>query len=141
MFIFSFLFFVLCSTNCLFLILVQGVGVVTLHFLLCHGKASVYQELNTMIRMHQPNRVSYVSVKPFILKYQEDVFNWVVFNLNYTTKHGCKSIMFERTLVAHRRGLSREGREIMASHGCLMKRTLYDSTLKNFLSDMTTSQR
>lgn len=50
-------------------------------------------------------------------------------------------IMFERTLVAQRRGLSRDGREILANQGCLMKRTLYDYTLQNFLREMKKAQQ
>ena len=49
--------------------------------------------------------------------------------------------MFERTVVAQRRGLSRDGRELLASHGCLLKRTVYDATLKSFMEQMDEMQR
>lgn len=127
--------------KCVFCCLVQGVGEVTVYFLLLHGKHSVSQELASMIRLRGATPISYSAVKPLLVKNMDHFFNWVVFNLYNTTKTGCKMIMFERTLVAQRRGLSRDGREILASQGCLMKRTLYDSTLKNFLLDMIQAQK
>lgn len=121
--------------------IVYRVGEVTVHFILTHGKPTSYQKLVTKIRAHSPARVPFEEVQDVIESVKEDFYNWVLFNVNYTTRWGCKRHYFERTLVAQRRGLSRDGREILASQGCVMKRTLYDETLKKFMADVVNAQR
>lgn len=140
----DFLFFSTCPfdfTQLCFALLVENVGEVTIYFLLLHGKQAHYQQLSALIRIFSPRRVPFEEVKDLIPKIKDDFLNWVIFNLNYTYRYAAKTNMFERTLVAQRRGLSRDGREILASHGCLMKRTLYDQTLKDFLTEMVHAQR
>lgn len=122
-------------------ILVEGVGDVTVHFVLVHGKQTSSQDLSTLIRLHSPRKVPFNDVYDLIQKIKDDFLNWVIFNLSYTTKHFCKVHLFERTLVADRRGLSRDGREFLASRGYLMKRTLYDHTLKQYLAEIIDNQR
>lgn len=124
-----------------FCVLVENVGEVTVYFLLVHGKWSNYQQLSELIRAYAPALVPFSKVESIILQTRDDFLNWIIFNFNYSTRYAAKANMFERTLVAQRRGLSRDGREILASHGCLMKRTLYDQTLKDFLAEMVRSQR
>lgn len=130
-----------CYLTFLFCCVVESVGEVTVHFVLVHGKSSDCRLLSTLIRREGPKRVPYFYVSQLIERVKDDFLNWVVFNLNFTTMSGCKGHMFERTLVAQRRGLSRDGREFLASQGFLMKRTLYDDTLKKYLRAMTRAQR
>ena len=127
--------------TCLFVGLVESVGEVTIHFMLLHGRMKIFRELSSLIRIKDPSKVSYDTVLPLLEKIKDQFLNWVVFNLSYSTLSGCKANMFERTLVAQRRGLSRDGREILASLGCLMKKTVYDETVKGSLRSMTEAQR
>jgi hypothetical protein len=106
-----------------------------------HGRWSTYRHLTQLIQHHSPNPVPYRKIRSELVAIQEDFLNWVVFNLNYSSKTAARNHLFERTLVAQRRGLSREGREIMAAQGCLMKRTLYDNMLKNYFKEMVAAQR
>lgn len=121
--------------------LVDGAGEMIVYFILLHGKQTIFHALTALIRAHSPGKVPQAAAYDLIHKVKDDFLNWIVFNLNYTTKYACKPHLFERTLVADRRGLSREGRDIMASQGYMMKRTLYDQTLKQFLLDTAEAQR
>lgn len=115
-------------------------GEVTLHFMVLHGSNPVSSEVCNLIRHNSPSKVTVAGISPLIEKIKEPFHNWIIFNLHYSNKT-CKHNMFERTLVAQRRGLSRDGREILASTGCLMKRTMYDNTLKDVLGRMSEAQR
>ena len=77
--------------------------------------------------------IPYQLLEPLIEKNKEAFHNWVIFTLNWTHRIDVNKNMFEHSLVAHRRGLSRDGRDLLANRGFVMKRTLFDSTLKEVL--------
>lgn len=77
-------------------------------------------------------------VLPIIEEEEKPFFNWVITTLNHMRRDDVKHNMFERTVITHRRGLSRSGREILAQQGLLLRRSIYDSTLVIKFSELTT---
>ena len=71
----------------------------------------------------------------YIVRNEKEGFcNWVIVTLNLTTRASSRHCMFQWTVVAHHRGLSRSGREFLASKGLLLKRTTYQSMIDEKLA-------
>ena len=115
------------------LFLVELIGEVTLHFILLHGSKGSSSKLERLLKDFKEAMIPYQLLEPLIEKNKEAFHNWVIFTLNWTHRTDVNKNMFEHSLVAHRRGLSRDGRELLANRGFVMKRTLFDSTLKEVL--------
>lgn len=60
---------------------------------------------------------------------QRSFCNWAVVTINHMTRAHARHFMFSWTVVAHHRGLSRSGRDFLASKDLLLKHTLYQQML------------
>ncbi len=110
-------------------------------FIVMHGTKSVHTELCQLLEGSPDRAVPFGLVEALIEKTKLDFYNWIVFTLNYTSCSAVAENVFERTVVAHRRGLSREGRDILASQGLLMETILYEKRLSDLLDENVYQQK
>ena len=110
-------------------------------FIMMHGSKSLFAEFFQVLTRFHPKMVPFDSVKHLISQARTPFYNWIIFTLNYSSRFAVLQNVFERTVVAHRRGLSRDGRNILASHGVLMKQISYDKSLKAFLAENVSQQK
>jgi hypothetical protein len=90
------------------------VGKTTLLFLLLHGTRGTHKNLQALLKDHEGKVLPFRLIEPLVEKNKEVFFNWVICSFNISHRSSVKENMFESTLVAQRRGLSRDGREFLS---------------------------
>ena len=102
-----------------------------------YGKWKNTKALRKLLGDHEGEVVPRVQSYPIFNDEEKDFFGWMITTLNHMRRDDVKDNMFERTVISHRRGLSRSGRELLAQQGLLLKKSLYDSTLLTKFNGLT----
>lgn len=111
------------------IVVVDNVGECMFNFVMAYGSWKNSKALYQLLVRHEGEPLPQEQVSSIFDEEEQSFYNWTITTLNHATGDDVKHNMFERTVITHRRGLTRSGREMLAQQGLLMKKSLYDSTL------------
>src|SRR4051812_17885168 len=116
--------------------LVKGVGVNFLYYVLMHAQRRSSQAIMNKLANGATTSIEDETVKAIFEDEKKNFAIWIVFTLNKTERLSTQHNQFELNVLAHRRGLSKDGREDLAKQGFMLRRTTYYKMLKEKLGEV-----